>query len=155
MQESRHSSVSGNQQRFPIRLPTLRQLGGKHTAVVCQWGDSRVPFFTHTHTRSDSIGHLTVSGRFLSLSSSLSKHCVRILFSDMHITCKHKHTRLSTADLQGAQQRERTCESHLLQVPEEQVVVLVQESCRAEEKNRIEFISSRRDKRETASPVAG
>lgn len=31
---------------------------------------------------------LTVSGRFLSLSSSLSKHWVRMLFSDMHMTCR-------------------------------------------------------------------
>lgn len=39
---------------------------------------------------------LTVSGRFLSVSSSLLKHWVRILFSDMHITYggEHRHTRM-------------------------------------------------------------
>lgn len=88
---------------------------------------------------------LTVSGRFLSLSSSLSKHWVRILFSDMHMTCKH--TQISPAELHKTTMCGETgsflcwnshftqAPSHLLQVPEQQVVVLVKKPWRRREED--------------------
>lgn len=105
IQVSGHSSERGRPQRIPIRPPTLQRRGETHYCLffcgkVCwdawwfrrEWKTGREGIHTET-TRS-----LTVSGRFLSLSSSLSKHWFRILFSDMHITCKHTQETFLTSE---------------------------------------------------------
>lgn len=87
-------------------------------------------------------GDLTVSGRFLSLSSSLSKHCLRILFSDIHITWKHTNTTLFIklwAHFHYQPSRKEMW-TRLLQVPEEQVIVLVQKPWQTQEQNTHTYI---------------
>lgn len=91
----------------------------------------------HTHPLGSHRLH-TVSGRFLSLSSLRSKHWLRMGFSELHMVCEGRagvtvEAQGQAGQLSGAEiiqspdpQPSPRGLPHLLQVPEEKVVVFIQ-----------------------------
>lgn len=101
---------------------------------------TQAPVHTHVHTRAPSGPHSlhTVSGRFLSLSSLRSKHWLIMGFSELHMVCEGKaggsgHRRrrdlfLGQRSVSAQPPVPLPSLSHLLQVPEEKVIVFIQKA---------------------------
>lgn len=72
----------------------------------------------------------TVSGRFLSLSSLLSKHWLMMGFIELHMVCEAEEGSVGSTKPEAHVGAQPTpvclCLPHLLQVPEEKVVVFIQ-----------------------------